>query len=93
MNRRSGEAGRGTRQAHLFGSAATGAERAWSDLDLVIVTDTTEPSVERPRAFWDLLDLGIPVDVQVYTPEESAGMATHPTALWKGFRQGRLPLP
>ncbi|MHB8765500.1 MAG: nucleotidyltransferase domain-containing protein [Deferrisomatales bacterium] len=85
-------AGRGVRQAYLFGSAATGADHAWSDLDLVIVTDTDEPFVERPRAFWDLLDLGIPVDVLVYTPEEFASMEAHPTAFWHGFRSSRLRL-
>src|SRR5437867_1110958 len=52
-----------TRTAIVFGSVARGDADEWSDLDLVIVTETSRPFLERYRDFeglydvWPLLDL------------------------------------
>jgi predicted nucleotidyltransferase len=66
--------------AYIFGSIARGDADADSDLDLVIVADTHAPWPERGHAFLDLGELGVPVDVVVYTPGEWQRMrrAGHP---------------
>ncbi|MBM4373242.1 MAG: nucleotidyltransferase domain-containing protein [Deltaproteobacteria bacterium] len=62
--------GTAVREAWLFGSYAAGTADAWSDVDLVLVEATDAPFVERGMAHLPLLDLGVPVDLIVYTPEE-----------------------
>lgn len=79
-------------EAYLFGSVATGRAGFWSDLDIIIVADTGEPFVERPRQFFDLLDSGIPVDILVYTREEFAAMWSFSSGFWKNFRDTHLRL-
>ena len=74
-------------EAYLFGSYPAGTATAWSDLDVLVVCDTQEPFVERPRAFADLLDLGVPVDLLVYTPAEFARLKGEPTGFWKEFER------
>ncbi len=80
------------RHAYLFGSAASGKEDSWSDIDLVIVADTTEAFVERPRQFFDLWDIGIPVDILVYTPEEFDEMIQLSSGFWRNFRETRISI-
>ncbi len=62
-------------KAILFGSAARGDADEWSDLDLVIVADTTRPFFERFRDFAGIYDVWPRVDLLVYTPQEFAAMA------------------
>jgi predicted nucleotidyltransferase len=81
---------RGVREAYLFGSVATGQAGPWSDLDLVIVQETNAPFVERPRAFWELLDLGVGVDILVYTSQEFAGLNQSDSGFWQEFRRSRV---
>lgn len=78
---------KGVRAAYLFGSIATRNASPWSDVDLIIVCDTTLPFVERPRDFWDLLDLGLPIDILVYTPEEFRQLWELPSGFWKTVRE------
>jgi len=61
-------------KAILFGSAARGDADQWSDLDLVIVADTTRPFLERYLDFEGLYDVWPRLDLLVYTPEEFASM-------------------
>ncbi len=58
----------------LFGSMATDSVKDWSDLDLVIIKNTTLPFVQRLKevALLCLADVG--VDYLVYTPEEFSQM-------------------
>ena len=79
-------AGRGVQEAYLFGSVAQGAGTAWSDLDVVIVKETGHPFLERPLEFQDLFDLGIPVDILVYTPQEFEHLRQSDSAFWRQFR-------
>lgn len=79
-------------EAYLFGSVAKGRPGFWSDLDIIIVADTSEPFVERPRQYFDLLDLGIPVDILVYTPQEFTAMQGASSGFWKNFRDTHLRL-
>ena len=63
------------RKAIVFGSVARGGADEWSDLDLVIVADTTRPFFERFKDFAGIYDVWSRVDLLVYTPEEFAAMA------------------
>jgi predicted nucleotidyltransferase len=54
----------------LFGSLAREEVRAWSDIDLVVVTDTTARFLDRSKEMLQLLQPRVGLDVLVYTPEE-----------------------
>ncbi len=54
----------------VFGSLASDTVAVWSDLDLVIVKDTSERFLDRIARVVELLDPHVGVDVLVYTPEE-----------------------
>jgi len=54
----------------LFGSFANGQIDEWSDLDLVVVTETDLPFYERLKQVILLVQLQVGMDVVVYTPEE-----------------------
>ncbi|RME88675.1 MAG: nucleotidyltransferase domain-containing protein [Candidatus Hydrogenedentota bacterium] len=56
--------------AWLFGSFATGEFHSQSDIDLILVTKTSAPFVERGKAFLDLTDIFPRIDMIVYTPQE-----------------------
>lgn len=62
------------RKAIVFGSVARGEADDWSDLDLVIIADTTRPFLERYRDFEDLYDVWPRLDLLIYTPAEVAQM-------------------
>ncbi|MBU1564043.1 MAG: nucleotidyltransferase domain-containing protein [Proteobacteria bacterium] len=73
--------------AYIFGSFAQKKEHLWSDLDLIIVIkDSSMPFIERPREFFDLLDIGIPMDILVYTLVEFTKMKTEENTFWKEIR-------
>lgn len=65
---------RRARKAIVFGSVARGDADAWSDLDLVIITETSRPFLERYRDFEGIYDVWRRLDLLVYTPEEFARM-------------------
>lgn len=62
------------RKVIAFGSAARGDADAWSDLDLIIVAETTRPFFERFRDFVGLYDVWPRLDLLIYTPEEFTQM-------------------
>ena len=65
--------------AYLFGSVAVGAARPGSDLDLILVQQTTRGFFERGEDFFDIFDL-VPADLDllVYTPQEFSRLTTDP---------------
>ncbi len=69
--------------AYIFGSFAQEKENLWSDIDLIIVKDSSLPFIERPREFFDLLDIGVPLDILVYSPVEFAKMQNEQNGFWK----------
>jgi predicted nucleotidyltransferase len=78
--------------AYLFGSVAADKVHPWSDIDLIIVAETAEPFIERPRQFFDLYDLGLPIDILVYTLEEFADVTRSASGFWKEFAKHRKTL-
>lgn len=54
----------------LFGSYAYGNPTENSDVDLVIIKNTTEPFLERQKQARSLLRTTTPVDIFVFTPSE-----------------------
>jgi len=62
------------RRAIVFGSVARGDADRWSDLDLLIVAETTRPFLERYRDFEAIYDVWPNLDLLIYTPEEFARM-------------------
>ena len=84
--------GREIQAAWLFGSFVSDSAGPWSDLDILIIRPSELPFVERPRDFADLLELGIPVDILVYTPDEFDQMERDPSGFWKEFRGKRVML-
>jgi predicted nucleotidyltransferase len=54
----------------LFGSMVTGDVGEWSDLDLVIIKDTSLPFMKRLKEVALLCGAPVSVDYLVYTPEE-----------------------
>lgn len=65
---------RRARKAVVFGSVARGEADEWSDLDLLIVADTSRPFLERYLDFEGIYDVWPRLDLLVYTPKEFADM-------------------
>lgn len=57
-------------QAWIFGSFASCRMHRYSDIDLMLVTETLFPFTDRPKLFDDIYDLGPEMDILVYTPNE-----------------------
>jgi predicted nucleotidyltransferase len=76
--------------AYLVGSMATGTASLWSDIDVVIVKETTTPFPDRAFEFAGLFDLGVAVDILVYTPDEIRRMDLDPTSFWKTAMQTKI---
>lgn len=83
-------AARGVREAYIFGSFAQNTCTAWSDLDLVAVVETDQPFIDRPSRFSDLFDLGIPIDLLVYTPAEFATLTRNGSSFWRQFDRQKV---
>lgn len=55
----------------LFGSMAEGTATHESDIDLLLVKDTSDPPVERAAGIRrSLKDILLPMDILVFTPDE-----------------------
>ena len=80
------------KEAYVFGSFVEGKLNPWSDLDLLIVADTELPFLERPRQFAKLNELGVPVDVLVYTKDEFDALKISNSGFWKSFQKCHLRL-
>ncbi len=58
------------RRAIAFGLVARGDADEWSDLDLIIVTETQRPFFERFKDFAGIYDVWPRLDLLIYTPDE-----------------------
>ena len=76
----------------LFGSMASATVREWSDLDLVIVKDTTLPFLRRLKEVALLCRAQVGVDFLVYTPAEFEQMTAtrNPFILEEVIRKGKV---
>lgn len=54
----------------LFGSLAGGEMHEWSDIDLLIVKETTKRPIERNIELFRLIQPKVGIDVFIYTPHE-----------------------
>jgi predicted nucleotidyltransferase len=55
----------------LFGSYARGDSRSESDIDLLVIADSTEPRYRRSVPLYGALsDILVPMDILVYSPSE-----------------------
>jgi predicted nucleotidyltransferase len=84
--------GRRVDKTFLFGSVAESTAEAWSDIDLIIVKESQTPFIERPKEFWDLHDLGLAIDILVYTPAEFIKMEEESNPFWKEAKRSRIEL-
>lgn len=64
----------GAREIWLFGSVARGEVHEGSDLDLLVVMDSTLPFVERTAHLYRKLKPRVSTDLFAYTPGEMAGL-------------------
>jgi uncharacterized protein len=76
-------------EAYLFGSITSQDFCPGSDVDLIVVAESTRPFVERFKDFNDVLDMVLPLDLLVYTPNEFAEIRRQPkVGFWKSvFKQ------
>jgi len=76
----------------LFGSMASGTVHEWSDLDLVIVKDTSKPFLQRLTEVALLCRPRVGVDFLVYTPNELAQMVAdkNPFILEEIIQRGKV---
>ena len=64
----------------LFGSRARGDDRPDSDIDLLVIAESSEPRCRRSVPLYGILsDIAIPIEIVVYRPAEVAD--------WSGVRQ------
>ncbi len=60
----------GVLQVGYFGSYARGDWGVGSDLDVIIIVESSQQPFEKRAVEWDTLELPVPTDVLVYTQEE-----------------------
>ena len=75
----------------LFGSLATGDVEEWSDLDLVVIKETSQPFLQRAEELALLCMAPVGVDYLVYTPAEFDQMVAekNPFILKEILRKGK----
>ncbi len=66
-------------QAWFFGSFTNADFSKFSDIDIILVSDTGLPFIERAQAFSDLLNMVPTTDILVYTPEEFKKLKQNPS--------------
>ncbi|HSF02711.1 MAG TPA: nucleotidyltransferase domain-containing protein [Solirubrobacterales bacterium] len=72
---------RRARKVIAFGSVARGEPDEWSDLDLLIVADTSRPLLERFKDFTGIYDVWPRLDLLIYTPAEFQRMVAEDNPL------------
>jgi len=80
------------RKIVLFGSRARGEARLESDIDLLVIADSTEPRYRRSAPLYGLLsDILAPMDILVYTPAEVDDWREVPQAfVTTALREGKV---
>lgn len=81
---------RGVQRVILFGSAARGKPRMTSDLDLLVVMETSKRFLDRLDELYCLLDPQIATDLLVYTPDEFAHLRETSPLVRRAIAEGRV---
>lgn len=76
----------------LFGSRARGTEDELSDIDLIVVYDTSKRFLDRLEELYALWDLPGGVDILAYTPEEFEEMRTRSGFVADALDHGKVIL-
>lgn len=81
----------GARKVILFGSLARGEAGSTSDVDFLVISETSLPRHKRSRQLYALFeDYPFPMDIIVYTPQEvDEGVRTPGSFLASAIAQGR----
>ena len=58
------------KEAYIFGSVATGSFTSSSDLDLLLVAETSRGFFDRYKDFPEVYDITGALDLLIYTPQE-----------------------
>jgi len=76
----------------LFGSYARSEARQTSDLDILVIQDSSQPRYRRSAPFYTALaDLPVDIEIVVYTPAETEEWASVRQALvTTALREGRV---
>lgn len=69
--------------AYIFGSFWTDAFSSESDIDLIIIKNTTLRFMDRAQEFNDLYEIYCPMDILVYRPDEFETLIHEPRGFWK----------
>lgn len=69
-------------QAFIFGSFSKGNYHAESDIDLIVIKETSLPFTERALEFKDLFDVFSRIDILVYNREEFERMRNDEDCFW-----------
>lgn len=80
--------------AYIFGSFASGNYEPLSDIDLIVIAQTTLPFDERPRQFERVYEVWPRIDLLVYTPEEFARQLQNADqgGFWKSVKDSLLKI-
>jgi len=75
-------------EAYFFGSFTGGEFNKFSDIDLILVQQTSRPFHERALEFSDLLDIVPTTDILVYTRDELNELIDEEAkGFWKSVRE------
>jgi uncharacterized protein len=76
----------------LFGSQSRGDTRPESDLDLLVIADSTQPRYRRSAPLYGALsDILVPMDILVYSPQEVKEWSEVPQAfVTTAVREGKV---
>ena len=62
----------------VFGSYARGRADLFTDLDVLVIMETTAPFIERQRELYERLASPVDLDLLCYTPQEFEAMRHRP---------------
>ncbi len=79
-------------RAYFFGSFASASANHESDIDMVIIKETSENFVSRSLEFADLFDIFPRLDILIYTPGEFKRILESEDGFFKGATLSEIPL-
>jgi predicted nucleotidyltransferase len=80
-------------EAWLFGSiTGDDFDPLRSDVDLIIITETDLPFIERWKKFKDIIQLSEKMDLLVYTPDEWGNLTIDTAGFWGSVNRQKVRL-